>query len=147
MTPSIRIEVSAVVRAPVERVWAWWTDFGSAGDETKVWHGATSSRRRIVAAGPEGATFTDTSMGSTVRREVRLTGPRSFHESARGGARFEADWTFERVGESRTRIVRALDVRSKPANALGPLGRWAVRRVTQMDLDAHVREAERDLRH
>src|SRR5688500_1755851 len=147
MTPSIRVEVSIVVRAPLERVWAWWTDYGNAGDESKVWHGVTTSRRRVLAAGPEGCTFTDTSLGSTVRRDVRITGPHAFHESARGGARFESDWRFERAGEGRTRIVRALDVRSKPASALGPLGRWSVRRMAEVDLRAHAKEAERDLRH
>lgn len=139
------VEVEAIVRQPLERVWAWWSDFGNVGDEFRISHGFSSSQRKVLRVSAEGASFTDTTFGSTIRREVVFTGPHQFHESARGGARFESDWSFEAVGAARTRVKRTLDIKSKALEPLGKLGSWGTRQVASHDLRAHARACEMDL--
>lgn len=141
----IHVEVELIVRRPLDAVWAWWTDFGNVGDESRVSHGFTSSRRRVERLDANGVAFTDASMGSTIRREVVFGALHEFHESARGGARFESDWKFEAVGASRTRITRKMDVKAKALEPFGALAVWGTRRVVLHDLRAHARACENDL--
>ena len=136
----MRFEVACDVAAPVERVWAWWTDFGKAGDEMRVTHGLGASRRRILEAAPDRVVFEDRSLLGTVRRTVRLQPGHRFLETGEGAQAFECAWRFDATDAGGTRVTRSMRVRA--ARALGPFARL----VARADLRHHCREAERDLR-
>lgn len=136
----MRFEVACDVAAPVERVWAWWTDFGKPGDAFRMTHGLGSSRRRVLEASPERVVFEDRSLLGTVRRTIRIDGARSFVETGEGSQTFESRWTFEPTPSGGTRVTRTMRVRA--ARVYGPFARF----VTQADLRHHCREAERDLK-
>ncbi|HWH07704.1 MAG TPA: SRPBCC family protein [Candidatus Thermoplasmatota archaeon] len=133
-------EVACEVAAPLEGVWAWWTDFGSPGDELRVSHGLGASRRRVLEAAPGRVVFEDRTPLGTVRRTVRLQPGHRFLETGEGAQSFESEWRFEATPAGGTRVTRSMRVRA--AAALRP----AARLVTWMDLRHHCREAERDLR-
>lgn len=132
--------MSALVHAPLDRVWAWWTDFGKPGDEFRVSHGLGSSTRRILDAGPGEIVIEDRSIGGTIRRTVRVGPDHRIHETGAGAQRFESEWRFEAVDAARTRVTRTMRLRA--AAVFKPFA-WA---VTLQDLRHHCREATRDLR-
>lgn len=136
----MRFEVAATVDAPVEKVWAWWTDFGEPGQVLRVRHGAGSSTRTIVARDAKRVEFEDKSILGTVRRVVTLGEGHVFTEVGSGGQAFESTWRFEPDGDSRTRVVRTMRLRA--ARVFGPFARW----VSAQDLRHHCREATRELR-
>lgn len=136
----MRFEASALVDAPVERVWAWWTDFGEAGASFRMSHGLGASTRRILEASAGVVVLEDKSLLGTVRRTVRLLDGRRLHEVGTGGQTFESEWRFEDAGGGRTRVTRTMRVRGHKAFA--PFARL----VTNADLRHHCREAERDLK-
>lgn len=135
----MRFEVSGEVEAPLERVWAWWTDFGATGESFRMKHGPGSSTRTILASDARGATFEDASLIGTVHRVVTLGEGHTFDEVGSGDQAFECQWRFEPVGEGRTRVVRVMRVRA--AKVFGPFARW----VSAQDLRYHCREATREL--
>lgn len=136
----MRFVVACDVAAPVDRVWAWWTDFGAPGDEQRVTHGLGASRRRILEASPGRVVFEDKSMLGTVRRTVTLREGRTFLETGEGDQAFESEWRFEAAPGGGTRVTRTMRVRA--ARVFGPFARL----VTAADLRHHCREAEKDLR-
>ena len=136
----MRFVVACDVAAPVDRVWAWWTDFGKAGDEQRVTHGLGASRRRILEASPGRVVFEDASALGTVRRTVTLQEGHRFLETGEGGQTFESEWRFEPTPEGGTRVTRSMRVRA--ARVFGSFARL----VTAADLRHHCRQAEKDLR-
>ena len=136
----MRYEVEAEVAAPVDAVWAWWTDFGEPGATFRMKHGAGSSTRRILSREGDTVVFSDMSLLGDIRRTVRIDhAARALHETGAEGQTFESTWRFEAAGPGRTRVVRAMRVRA--AAVFGPFSRW----VTRQDLRYHCREAEREL--
>jgi hypothetical protein len=136
----MRYVVAATVDAPVERVWAWWTDFGEPGQVLRVKHGAGSSTRTILARDERSVAFQDKSALGVIHRVVTLGEGWTFTEVGTGGQTFEATWRFEPEGPARTRVVREMRVRAAPV--FRPFATW----VTRQDLRYHCREASKELR-
>lgn len=135
----MRIEAVGEIDAPLDRVWAWWTDFGKEGDVFRMAHGLGASTRTILHVEPGRVVLEDRSLLGKVRREVRI-GDRALHETASGGQAFESEWRFEDAGSGRTRVVRTVRLRAHAA--FGPFARA----VTRADLRHHCRAAERELK-
>lgn len=145
----MRVTDSVIVRAPPQEVWAWWRDFGHAGDVARVSHGLAWSRRRVVERERDRVVWEEEVPLLPVRaRLVRTTvtvtdeGARRLHETGEGLLRFEADWAFA-PHERGTRVVRTVEV-APGWTRLVPrvLARW----VMGVDLRHHARACERDLR-
>jgi hypothetical protein len=136
----MRYQVEAFVDAPVDRVWAWWTDFGEPGQVFRVKHGAGSSTRTVLARDAKSVAFQDKSALGVIHRVVTFGEGRTFAEVGTGGQTFEATWSFEPAGAARTRVVRVMRVRA--ASIFRPFAA----RVTAQDLRYHCREASKELR-
>lgn len=135
----MRLAAEAEIAAPLDRVWAWWTDFGEAGASFRMRHGAGSSRRRILSNADGVVVLEDRSLLGTLRRTVRILPDHRLHEAAEGGQSFESEWSFRDAGGGRTRVVRTMRIRAHPF--FKPVSAWIVRQ----DLRHHCREAEREL--
>lgn len=138
----VRFEVSAQIDAPVDAVWAWWTDFGETGVPFRMKHGLGSSTRTIVARTGDTITFYDKSIIGNVRRDVRVNhAERMLHEIGSEGQQFESTWRFEAMAPAQTRVTRTMRVRAHPT--LAAISQW----ITRKDLEFHCRDASRALGH
>lgn len=136
----VRFEVTHEIAAPVDAVWAWWTDFGEVGQSFRVKHGAGSSTRTIVGREGDTITFYDKSILGNVRRSVTINHvERMLHEVGTEGQTFESTWRFEAMGPRTTRVARTMRARASPI--FRGFSRW----LTKQDLAYHCREAEREL--
>lgn len=145
----MRVTDSVVVDAPLESVWAWWSDFGRPGESFRVTHGLLGvSRRRVVETGPDFVVFDEEvpflpARLRLVRRRVTMEPgetPR-LREQTEGAAAFDADWAFREHARG-TLIVRSVDVGSLWTKLVPRgLARWLV----GADLRHHARRCERDL--
>lgn len=146
--------VQAAVRSRVgpDQAWAWWTDFRE-GHEDHGFARWTHPQRRVETLGEGRLRVTDEArvLGLRYREVADLTldpAQRTLHYDARSTfGRFRGRIAFV-PDEAGCRIVARWeqDLRG-PLRALGPLGRWAVRRFYAWDLRHHVRDMERDLRY
>lgn len=136
----MRFVVEAEVAAPLDRVWAWWTDFGEPGASFRMKHGAGSSTRRILENAGGVVVLEDRSVLGNLRRKVRILPDHRLLETAEDGQEYESEWTFREAGPDRTRITRSMRVRAHPV--FKPFAAW----VARQDLKHHCREAERDLK-
>lgn len=148
----MRVVVSVETSRSVEALWAWWTDFGQAGDEFDVTHGVGVGRRRILLADPDHVCF-----------EERLPfpgggGPRLFLEDVRilrdarrlevtgkGRPHWEDTWTFEATLAGGARVTRTMRIHSAALDRMGKAAEWVVRRFVQADVEHHVRQFEREV--
>lgn len=147
----MRFEVSDETAAPVEEVWAWWTDYGPTGSSSRVTHGfGVAGVRRVLEAGATRVVLAESVPlpvigGVEVVRHEVLIDPdaRTLRERSMEGAPFEAVWTFESTGQGGTRVTREVVAEEGP-------GKYApamlVKPFAQRDLSHHVREFERDRR-
>lgn len=142
------VEVSGLVRAPLEAVWAWWTDFGQPGDSDVVDHGAAKSRRFVTSRDGQWLTLEErTTWGAgrgilTVRHRVRVVPDRhEIDEEVLFPARSASTWRFT-PDAGGTRITRVMP-RTFALEKLVPT--FLQRDTAQKDLDAHVRQANREI--
>lgn len=124
------LTVAGEINAPLAAVWAWWTDYGEVGVETKVGHGGLSSKRRVLHKEPGAVVIEDRWGPFRARRKLEI----GEHVVVERNKQFRATWRFEAVGGDRTRVTRVIETKA-------PFARWMIQR----DMDAHCRDAERDL--
>lgn len=139
------VSVSVESAVPIERAWAWWTDFGAVGSESVVDHGMGRTLRAVKARWgnrivmeerpdvPGGRHLPPFRHSVDLDPEARL-----FVETA---ATYEARWTFQPTAAGGTRITRTL--RQKGVGHLTP--DYLSRKVMERDLKVHVAEMEREL--
>lgn len=140
------LEVSNLVHAPLDRVWAWWTDFGEVGALFVIDHGLSRTRRRIVSR--EGNVLLIEERGAgpkpgllLVRHRVTIHAERhELEEDVLFPGRNHSVWRFRAEGDA-TRITRVFARHG--LSKLAPAG--VSKRFLQRDLDAHVAEANREL--
>lgn len=147
----MRVDVAVDAAVPPEAAWRWWTDFGKSGEVQTIDHGLGKTRRRVVEQTGDRVVLEE-EMPLPQRRglrllrhEIRLGEGRTFVERAEKPAPFEARWRFEENGRGGTRIVREMEVRSRPLDLFGGVGEAVARRMVERDIKAHVREMEREL--
>ncbi len=140
------IEASGVIRAPLDRAWAWWTDFGEVGELFVIDHGVSRTRRRVIAREGDALVLEERGAGPKpgmllVRHRVTiLPAERALREEVTFPARVVTRWEFREDPEG-TRVTRRVDRRGLAR--LAPAG--LSRRWVQRDLDAHVAAANREL--
>lgn len=147
---SVLLEASTWVPAPPDRVWAWWTDYGTAGTTSRVRHGLGSSERRVLLAEGDRVVLEESmplpfgGRAGAVRHELRFfPSERRILECATDHA-FESTWRFSPDGEG-TRVSRAVKVRGRVAHWGAPVLAPIARAFVARDLEAHAREAQREL--
>lgn len=139
----MHVESAASVPAPLEDVWAWWTDYGPEGTAMRVRHGIGTSERRVLARDAERVVLEERlpfGLGRALRHEIRLRAEDHclMERDLRGG--FESTWRFEAI-DGGTRVTRVVKANGAFGFVPPPLARALVAR----DLRHHAREAARDL--
>jgi len=138
---------STFVPAPLADVWAWWTDFGDAGQVAHIAHGLGWSRRRVIESGPRRIVFDEEvpwlpQRTRVVRRTAEIdAGNRVLLESGRGWLWFDARWAF-REEHGGTRVVRSVEVRHSKWRLVPA---WIAKQIVRVDLEHHGRECAADL--
>jgi uncharacterized protein YndB with AHSA1/START domain len=138
----VDVSASGIIPAPLERVWAWWTDFGEVGELFVIDHGVSRTRRRVLAR--EGDTLVLEERGAgpkpgilLVRHRVTiLKDERAIDEEVTFPQRLRSRWEFRAEAEG-TRVTRTLTLRGLARLSPAPVAR----RWIQRDLDAHVQQA------
>ncbi len=143
-----------MARIPVDEAWAWWTDYGEAGDEQNVTHGLGTSRRRILEkTGTHIVLEEDLPLPfgahvPLVRHEVDIeAGARTIREHGTRPHEYDSRWYFEPGSTgNETRITRVMEIPAPALDELGPLAEDVVRRFITKDLEHHVGEMMADSR-
>jgi hypothetical protein len=140
------VVVSGLIEAPLERAWAWWTDFGEVDELFVIDHGISRTRRRVVAKKDNWIVLEERGAGPKpgillVRHRVTIhPGEHALQEEVLWPTRGWSRWTFSAEGAG-TRVTRTYPLRGLAR--LVPAG--VARRFAQQDLDAHVAAANREL--
>lgn len=145
----MKATLHATISAPRDRVWAWWTDYGEPGGSFRLWHGNGWGTRTIRSNDGRVIEMTDESpLAGAFARRVEVLGGYRITDVGTGERPFRSEWRFEEADGGRaTRVVREIEFPSpRIVKLLGPMGRALATRLVQRDLDAHCKEAERDLK-
>lgn len=141
----MKLVVETVVRAPLPRVWAWWTDYGKPGESFVVDHGNGTGIRSIEANDGKVVVFTDASpLAGEIKRRVEILEDHRLRDVGEGKRPFVSDWSFVAVDEG-TRVRRFIEFRHPVAEMLGPIGRALASRLIKKDLVAHARQCEAEV--
>lgn len=130
--------MSAFARVPLDAAWAWWTDFGEAGERFPMSHGFGPMQRRILSR--EGRVWVMEERGplgiglQSRRRVSALDAEHAIVEDFLKPAGLKSRWQFAAEAGG-TRVSRTLRV----SRRYEKMGRW----IAQRDLEHHVRELER----